>query len=110
MRSTTGETLPSRVRHSLSKLGADIALARKKRRLTVLMMAERIGVAKSTYLKLEKGDPTVALGTYAMAFFVFGFGESLGEILDAKKDEQGLLLDLERMPRRVRRPKPPVAL
>jgi DNA-binding XRE family transcriptional regulator len=35
-----------------------------------MMMAERTGVAKSTYLKLEKGYPSVALGTYAMAFFV----------------------------------------
>ena len=94
----------------MAKLGAAIALARKKRSLTVVMMAERIGVGKSTYLKLEKGDPTVALGAYAMAFFVLGFGESLGEILHAKKDEQGLLLDVERMPQRVRRPKPPVSL
>ena len=110
MRSTINDTLPPRVRRSLTKLGADIALARKKRSLTVVMMAERIGVAKSTYLKLEKGDPTVALGTYAMAFFVLGFGESLGELLDPRKDEQGLLLDLERMPQRVRRPRSPVAL
>lgn len=96
MRSTVIDLLPPRVKRSLAKLGADIALARKKRNLTVMMMAERIGVAKSTYLKLEKGDPTVALGTYAMAFFVLGFGETLGEILDARKDEQGLLLDAER--------------
>ncbi|TPG52194.1 hypothetical protein [Sphingomonas glacialis] len=110
MRSTVVDTLPLPVRRSLKKLGADIALARKKRSLTVVMMAERIVVAKSTYLKLEKGDPTVALGTYAMSFFVLGFGESLGEILDARKDEQGLFLDIERMPQRVRRPKPPVSL
>ena len=45
-----------------------------------MMMAERIGVAKSTYLKVEKGDPTVALGTYAMTFFVLGFADILGEI------------------------------
>ncbi|MDE0948167.1 MAG: helix-turn-helix transcriptional regulator [Sphingobium sp.] len=110
MRSTVADILPARVKRSLTKLGADIAMARKKRSLTVVMMAERTGVAKSTYLKLERGNPTVALGAYAMAFFVLGFGESLGEILDAKNDEQGLLLDVERMPQRVRRPKPPVSL
>ena len=68
MKSTVAETLPMRVRRSLAKLGADIALARRKRGLTVQMMAERLGVAKRTYLKIEKGDPSVALGTYAMAF------------------------------------------
>jgi len=44
-----------------------------------------------------------------MAFFVLGFGDSLGEILDPRGDDQGLLLDAERMPKRVRTPKPPRA-
>jgi transcriptional regulator with XRE-family HTH domain len=102
MRSNSVDVLPSRVKRALGKLGADIALARKKRSLTTLMMAERLGVAKSTYLKIEKGDPTVAMGTYAMAFFVLGFDAALSEIVDPKKDEQGLLLDAERLPKRVR--------
>lgn len=105
MKSTIAETLPSRVKRALAKLGGDIALARKKRSLTSLMMAERLGVAKSAYLKVEKGDPSVALGTYAMTFFVLGFDEVLGDILDARHDDRGLLLDLERMPKRVRPPK-----
>ena len=107
MRSTVVETLPPQVRRALAKLGADVALARKKRHLTILMMAERLGVARSTYLKVEKGDPTVALGTYAMTFLVLGFGDVLGEILDARRDDLGLLLDAERMPRRVRTPRAP---
>lgn len=110
MRSTVTDTLPPRVKRALAKLGADIALARKKRNLTVMMMAERLGVAKSTYLKVEKGNPTVALGTYAMTFFVLGLGDVLGEILDARRDDQGLLLDAERLPQRVRAPKAPRAL
>lgn len=110
MRSTVGDTLPPRVKRALTKLGSDVALARKKRSLTAMMMAERLGVAKSTYLKVEKGDPSVALGTYAMTFFVLGFGEALGEILDARRDDQGLMLDAERMPQRVRTPKAPRAL
>ncbi len=110
MRSTVTDTLPPKVKRALSKLGADVALARKKRSLTSAMMAERLGVAKSTYLKVEKGDPTVALGTYAMTFFVLGFADILGEILDARRDDQGLLLDTERIPQRVRTPKKPRAL
>ena len=52
MRSTVTDTLPPGVKRALAKLGADVALARKKRNLTTMMMAERIGVAKSTYLKV----------------------------------------------------------
>jgi transcriptional regulator with XRE-family HTH domain len=110
MRSTVIDTLPPRVKRALGKLGADIALARKKRSLTTMMMAERLGIAKSTYLKIEKGDPTVAMGAYAMTFFVLGFDGALTEIVDAKHDEQGLLLDAERMPKRVRVRKTPIPL
>jgi hypothetical protein len=45
-----------------------------------------------------------------MTFFVLGLGDVLGEILDARRDDQGLLLDVARMPKRVRPPKPPRAL
>jgi len=107
MKSTVADTLPPRARSALGKLGADIALARRKRSLTTLMMAERLGVAKSTYLKIEKGDPTVAMGAYAMALFVLGLDSALGEIADPRHDDQGLLLDDERLPKRVRTRKVP---
>lgn len=107
MRSTVVDTLPPKVKRALAKLGADIALARKKRSLTTMMMAERLGIAKSTYLKIEKGDPTVAMGAYAMTFFVLGFDDALGEIVDPRRDDQGLLLDAERLPKRVRARKTP---
>ena len=110
MRSTVQDTLPPKVRRSLAKLGRDIALARRKRHLTVQMMAERLGVAKGTYLKVERGEPTVSMGVYAMALFVLGFGEALGEIVDPSRDDQGLLLDAERLPQRVRARKTPRAL
>ena len=101
------DILPSRVRRTLAKLGADIALARKKRGLTVTMMAERLAVAKTTYLRVERGDPAVSMATYAMTFFVLGFGDVLGVVLDPREDEQGLVLDAERLPKRVRVKKTP---
>ena len=94
--------LPSRLRQEIAKLGADIGTARRKRALTVGMMAERIGVHKNTYLKVEKGDPKVSMGIYAMALFVLGFPDALAQIADARQDDTGLLLDAERLPKRVR--------
>jgi transcriptional regulator with XRE-family HTH domain len=107
MKSSVFDLLPLRVRRSLAKLGADIALARRKRGLTVEMMAERIGVSRGTYLRLEKGDPTVAMGTYAMAMFVLGLGTPLADLADPRRDDHGLLLDAERVPKRVRPRKEP---
>ena len=96
------DVLPSKLRRGLKKFGEDISIARRKRRLTVAMMAERIGVASSTYLRAEKGDPKVAFGVYAMVLFVLGFGDAIAELIDARKDDQGLLLDVERVPKRIR--------
>jgi len=102
MRSAVVDILPSKLRRGLKKFGQDIGLARRKRRLTVAMMAERVGVAESTYLRAEKGDPTVALGVYAMVLFVLGLGDALTDLIDPRHDDQGLLLDVERVPKRIR--------
>lgn len=102
MRSPVLDILPPKVKKSLVTFASDIAVARRKRGLTVGMMVERIGVSKSTYLRVEKGDPTVTLGVYAMALFVLGFGEAFGNLIDPGRDDIGLALDRERLPKRVR--------
>jgi DNA-binding XRE family transcriptional regulator len=110
MRSKSTDVIPARLRRSLSKFGADLAIARRKRKLTVGMVAERVGVAKSTYLKVEKGDPSVSMGVYAMTLFVLGFPDALTELADVRRDDTGLLLDAERLPKRIRVQKEPTAL
>jgi DNA-binding XRE family transcriptional regulator len=102
--------LPLRLRQAIARLGADIAVARRKRSLTVDMMAERTGVHKNTYLKVEKGDPTVAFGIYAMALFVLGLSDGLTALADPGRDDTGLLLDEDHLPKRVRVPKQPQPL
>jgi DNA-binding XRE family transcriptional regulator len=102
--------LPLPVIRALKKFGADIRMARLKRGLTSEMMAERIGIHRTTYSKIENGDPLVGLGAYATALFVLGFGTPLGELIDQRKDDTGLLLDLEKLPKRIRSKKRPQGL
>ena len=102
MRSNVSDVLPSAVKRSLAKFGSDLATARRKRGLTILAVAERMGVSKNTYMRAEKGDSGVGLGVYAMALFVLGFGSPLGTLIDVSRDDTGLLLDEERLPKRVR--------
>lgn len=45
-------------------MGENIKLARKRRKLTAIQVAERAGVARSTLYLVEKGDPSVAMGAY----------------------------------------------
>ena len=102
MRSTVLDVLPATVKRSLTKFGADLTTARRKRGLTAAAAAERTGVAKNTYLRVEKGDPTVTLGVYAMALFVLGFGDKFRDLIDPSRDDTGLMLDEDRLPKRVR--------
>ena len=104
MRSTVGYLLPVKVRRSLAKFGADLSIARRQRQLTSAMMCERVGVSKATWRRMEAGDPTVAVGAYAQALFVLGFGAPLGDLIDQRNDERGLLLSAERLPKRVASP------
>ncbi len=97
------------LRKSLRKLGSDLSIARRRRSLTTAMMAERVGVGRPTYRRAELGDPTVAMGVYAMAMFVLGFGDALARVIDPGTDEHGLVLETERLPKRVRVKKEPTA-
>lgn len=49
--------------HASKALGAQVAAARKSRRWTVTRLAEQAGVSVPTLRKVERGDPSVALGT-----------------------------------------------
>ena len=110
MKQDLTQILPLPVKRALKKFGSDIRIARLKRGMTVAMTAERIGIHRSTYGKLEKGDPMVGLGAYAAALFVLGFGTPLGDLIDQRRDDTGLLLNLAELPKRVRAKKKPQSL
>jgi hypothetical protein len=109
MRTHLQDILPAAVKRSLAKFGSDLSLARRKRGLTTQMMAERLAIARTTYLRAERGDHSVTMGVYAMALFVLGFGTALNDLVASHNDPRGLQLDADRVPKRVRRksdPKP----
>ena len=94
-----------RVIRSLSLLGADIKLARKKRRISIQDFADRVGVSTRTIIRLEKGDVGVSIGTLAMAFMVLGEIKRLEMLLDVSTDDTGLMLTNEQLPKRINRPR-----
>ncbi len=102
MRAGFKDVMPLAVRRGLKKLGTDLSIARRKRRLTVNMMLERTGLSKATYERVEAGEPTVAIGAYTMCLFALGFGNALSDLIDQSHDQTGLLLDQQRLPQRIR--------
>ena len=97
------DILPTRVRRSLVEVGRGVNIARRRRKLTAAMMAERIGVTRQTFRRVEQGDPTVAMGTYLMALFVLGLEwGGLERSTDPQADETGTALEIANLPRKVR--------
>lgn len=103
--SQLGSDLPLPVVRALRKLGQDIRDARRRRRIPVAVAAERASISKTTWLKVEKGDPGVLVGTYAKVLFVLGLVENIAQLADPADDSVGLRLEEEQLPRRIRHKK-----
>lgn len=72
----------------LTQLGEQVRLARLRRKLTVELVAERAGISRATLWAVEKGTPSVAIGTYAAVLHALnGLDKDL--LLVAKDDELG---------------------
>jgi len=54
------------------QLGENIKLARKRRKLTTIQVAERAGIDRTTLYHIEKGNPSVSLGAYFNVLRVLG--------------------------------------
>ena len=101
MKTQATSTLSRSARKALLKLGEDIAVARKKRRISTVSMAERAFISRGTLYKLEKGDPSVSMGIYATVLSILGLIEGLGNVADRGTDTLGLDIDEDRLPQKI---------
>ena len=101
MKTQATSTLPRAARQALIKLGEDIAVARKKRRISTVSMSERAFISRGTLYKVEKGDPSVSMGIYATVLSILGLVEDLGDVADRRTDTLGLDIDEDRLPKKI---------
>ncbi|AOF80944.1 helix-turn-helix family protein [Methyloversatilis sp. RAC08] len=94
--------VPLPVERAIRKLGSDISLARRRRHISQASLAERMGASLSTVRRMEQGDLRVPIHFFARALHVFGEIQSLENLLDTTKDDIGLTLMDENLPKRVR--------
>ncbi len=98
--------LPLPVRRALGKFGQDIKDARRRRRVPTGVLADRASLSRATLVKIEKGDPSVALGLYAAVLFALNLVDRLADLADVKDDAVGLQLEEENLPQRIRTRRP----
>ena len=88
----------------LNQMGEQIRLARLRRRLTAELVAERAGISRVTLSNIEKGSPSVAIGSYAAVLHALN-GMDKDLLLVAKDDELGRKLQDLGLPTRCRAPR-----
>lgn len=102
MSKKTNKPLPV-VQRLLRQLGENIHLARLRRRFPAAIVAERAGIARNTLRAIERGEPSVSLGSYANVLLSLGLEKDLSFI--ARDDELGRKLQDAGLPTKARAPR-----
>lgn len=97
--------LPVPAQRAMRKLGQDIKEARLRRRIPASLLAERANISPKTLIKIEKGDPSVSISSYVAVIFSLGMISRVEELMDVRFDNTGLILESERLPKRIRLPR-----
>ncbi len=104
-----GRPVPIPVRRGAQKIGTDLATWRRLRGLTAEEVANRAGVSRRTLVALESGAGNARLETILRVARVLGVLDDVVSAFDPYNSDIGRLRADERLPRRVRRPRPPGA-
>jgi transcriptional regulator with XRE-family HTH domain len=87
----------------LENLGQRLKDARLRRRFSMETVCARADISRPTLYKIEKGDPSVAIGLYVQVLRVLGLVEDLSSI--AREDAVGRRLQDEALYQRKRAPR-----
>jgi hypothetical protein len=93
-RSTATDQLPPATLDALAKLGANLAVARLRRKESLASWATRMGVTVPTLMNMEAGEPSVSMGIYLTALWLIGRDSALGELASPAHDEGAIELDV----------------
>ncbi len=87
----------------LSEMGENIKLARLRRKLSAEQVAERSNISRPTLSAIERGAPTVSIGSYLLVLQVLGLENDF--LLVAKDDILGRKLQDAMIQTNLRAPK-----
>ena len=86
--------LPPATLGALGKLGADLAVARLRRKESLASWALRMGVTAPTLMRMEAGEPGVGIGIYATALWLIGRDSGLTELAAPDSDKGAMERDV----------------
>lgn len=116
---TAPSDYPQAVLQQIQRLGQNIAIARQRRGESQAQWAHKLGISQPTMARMERGDPSVAMASYAMCIWLINPAAGLAELIAPTHDHTALeqqvaKLRAKRRPadtaQKVKRPLPPTAM
>jgi hypothetical protein len=86
--------LPQPALVQLALLGANLTIARKRRRESLRAWASRIGISVRTVQRMEAGDPGVGIGIYTTALWAIGRSDAIPALADPALDLGALQISI----------------
>ena len=86
--------MPPATSAALEQLGADLAVARLRRKESLKTWARRMGVSIPTLQRLEAGDPSVAIGIVATALWLIQRDGELRTLASPEHDRGAIEMDV----------------
>lgn len=88
--------LPPATATAIEKLGADLAVARLRRKESLKTWAKRMGVSVPTLQRLEAGDPSVGIGIIATALWLIKRDGAIGDLAAPEYDLGAIEMDVRK--------------
>lgn len=92
--------LPAASVAAVRQLGADLAIARKRRKQSMADWAARLQVSVPTLRRMEAGDPSVSMGVYATALWLVQRQDALAQAASPQHDLAALEAEIRRADKR----------
>ena len=90
------QQLPPATLRAIEKLGADLAVARLRRKESLRTWAKRMGVTVPTLQRLEAGDPSVSIGIVATALWLILRDGELTQLAAPEHDRGAIEIDVRK--------------
>ena len=79
----------------IKRLGQNIQIARKRRKLNVSELALRSDVSRQTIMRVENGDPSVGISKVFNILQALGLLKGLSEIIDPELDRSQAIKEIK---------------
>ena len=83
---------PFAIENTLNVFGANLLIARKRRKLSAQQVADKLGIDRRSVTNAEKGKPTTAISIYIGLLWAYDLLDDMKNVALPTRDAEGLRL------------------